>query len=204
MHHPRLFAALACAAISLFVLPAPAEAKRFKGDVKNLVPEAPLPNAEGYLPSGGETKLLDPALIRFTQASCSVRFRDGRSVEALIADLKAGRISAEQLPPLRVFVLNGAIWSLDNRRLHAFKTTGLPVRVVRATAKEIQKESYKYSTANGGRSIEVRGNGPTLPPRTVSRGLENKGAGKVGGLLDRLPGREVTRDRIARPGGRPR
>lgn len=199
----HLFVALvALLAGSAFAQPTPpvrdyrSSGGRFEGDIKNLVPDAPLANAASLLPSQpGEVKTIDAKLVLFSQNTCSATFRDGRSVIDLIADLKAGRIKAESVPALRVFLHNGAIWSLDNRRLYAFKEAGLPVRIVLATEAEIKKEAYKYSTTSGGRTIRLTGlNNLPNGGRTVERTTPGEGRG---GLVERLPLAEELRRRAA-------
>eukprot|EP00438_Fugacium_kawagutii_P021153 Skav201942 [mRNA] locus=scaffold2764:79008:80459:- [translate_table: standard] len=59
--------------------------------------------------------------IRFTQNSVAACFRDGQPLEDLVENLKAGRISTDDLPPIRVVEQMDMFWSLDNRRLHCMK-----------------------------------------------------------------------------------
>jgi len=44
------------------------------------------------------------------------------------------------LPPIRVFEKDGAVYSLDNRRLLAASEAGVPIKVVPATPAEVAKE----------------------------------------------------------------
>lgn len=81
----------------------------------------------------------------------------GRSVNDLIDGLRKGTIKADDLPPIRIFERNGQIFSLDNRRLYAFREANIPVRTRPATLAEIQNESFKFTSTNGGISIRVRG-----------------------------------------------
>ncbi len=59
--------------------------------------------------------------VRFTQNNISKNFKDGKNVNDLIADLKSGKISSDDIPAIRVFEKDGKIYSLDNRRLKAFQ-----------------------------------------------------------------------------------
>ena len=70
--------------------------------------------------------------------------------------LKENTVDVSEIPPIRIFEVNGQLFTLDNRRHYAFKKAGVPIKTVPATATEIQKESYKFSTANGGVDINVR------------------------------------------------
>ena len=64
---------------------------------------------------------LNSSDVRFTQDSISANFRDGRSVQELIDNMRSGSVVPDDLPALRVFEENGKIYSLDNRRLFAAK-----------------------------------------------------------------------------------
>jgi filamentous hemagglutinin len=105
------------------------------------------------LPEGGYVR---SERIRFTQDSIKSTFKDGRSVQGLIDDLKAGRVTGDDVPPIRVFERNGELYSLDNRRLYAFQEVGVPIRTIPATAEEVAAEAWKFTTKNDGLSIRVR------------------------------------------------
>jgi hypothetical protein len=99
----------------------------------------------------------DARSIRFTQDSCKKTFKDGRSVFDLAMDLKSGRISPDDIPPIRIFEKWGQIHSLDNRRLLAFQIADVPIRVKAATNKEIQ--AWDITTLTHGLGITVRDTG---------------------------------------------
>ena len=102
----------------------------------------------------------DPMSIRFTQGGCSMRFKDGSSVTDLISALKSGSVTADDIPPLRIFERDGKIYSLDNRRLFAFKEAKIDVRVKAATQREIRDEAWKMNDMlDDGMTIKVRGIG---------------------------------------------
>lgn len=86
-------------------------------------------------------------------------FKDGRAVGNLIAGLKNGSIKPSNVGPIRVFMKDGKMFTLDNRRLYAFQQAGVQsIRVVWATAAELAKElPKKLTTENGGVSVVVRG-----------------------------------------------
>ncbi len=102
----------------------------------------------------------DAKTIRFTQNNMNNQFSDGKSVKGLIDDLKAGKVSGDDIPPIRVFEKDGKIYSLDNRRLKAFQEANLPIRMRKATATEVSKElPTKFTTITDGLTIKVRGGG---------------------------------------------
>ncbi len=100
---------------------------------------------------------VDPSTIRFTQSSIGREFRAGGTLGHAIEQLRSGALAAEAFPPIRTFVRDGVIYTLDNRRLFVFQRAGVAIRTVRATAEEIARESWKFTTRNGGTSIRVRG-----------------------------------------------
>ena len=61
--------------------------------------------------------------VRFTQDSVASLFQNPNlpPVSALIEELKSGNVLVENLPPLRLILLDGEVYSLDNRRLFAYK-----------------------------------------------------------------------------------
>jgi hypothetical protein len=52
---------------------------------------------------------------------------------------------------------DGQLFTLDNRRLEAFRRAGVPIPWRMATPEEIEEESFKFTTKNGGISVKVRG-----------------------------------------------
>jgi RHS repeat-associated protein len=109
--------------------------------------------------SKGVTKgLVDTNTLRFTQDSIGSKFSDGRSVQGLIDGLKSGKVSPNDLPPIRTFQKDGLTFTLDNRRLFAAHQAGVQVKTVPATAAEIAKElPRKFTTPNNGTIIGIRG-----------------------------------------------
>ncbi len=102
-------------------------------------------------------KLMDPSKIRFSQDSISPFFKGGRSLEDLIAGLKNGTIKPQDVPPIRVFENEGQLFTLDNRRLEAFRQAGVPIPFQTATPDEVANEAWKLTTQNGGASVRIRG-----------------------------------------------
>jgi RHS repeat-associated protein len=124
-----------------------------------------LPGA-GYGPlARGAEGLVNPQTIRFTQNSIGEGFKDGSgSVRGLADGLRAGSVDPGAIPPLRLVEHNGAVYTLDNRRLAAFHLAGVNAPARMATPAEISREwSKKFTTLNGGTSITIRGGGGSVP-----------------------------------------
>jgi hypothetical protein len=100
---------------------------------------------------------MDPNQVRFSQSSISFRFRDGGTIEDLAQGLRTGRIRSSDVPPLRLVERDGLLFTLDNRRLEAFRRAGVSIPWRMATEEEIAAEDWKFSTKNQGASIRVRG-----------------------------------------------
>ena len=106
---------------------------------------------------GENAQLLDPQSIRFSQASIKATFRDGTSIDDLVEELQSGRLHPHNVPAIRVFERDGKLFTLDNRRLEAFRRAGVHVPVRMATPQEIAEEAWKFTTPNDGESIRIRG-----------------------------------------------
>ena len=84
-------------------------------------------------------------------------FRDDRSLEETIESLRSGKIKPEDIPPIRIGEINGEIYTLDHRRLVAFREAGLPIRYQKATKRELEEESgRKMKTRSDGNHINIR------------------------------------------------
>lgn len=84
-------------------------------------------------------------------------FRDGTSINDLAAGLRSGRINPESIPAIRIFEHDGKLFTLDNRRLEAFRRAKVAIPVRMATPQEIAEEAWKFTTQNEGLSIRIRG-----------------------------------------------
>ncbi|HVI39745.1 MAG TPA: hypothetical protein VM577_03720, partial [Anaerovoracaceae bacterium] len=116
--------------------------------------------AKSALPSAlpeGLNGLANPNSIRFSQDSVANTFKNSTALQETIDALKSGKISPNDLPPIRVFEQNGVIYTLDNRRLLVASEAGVPIKITPATAEEIAKEGWKMTTPNNGTIICVRG-----------------------------------------------
>src|SRR5437588_722662 len=103
---------------------------------------------------------MDPTNVRFSQNSISYRFRDGSTIDALAEGLRNGQVRPEDVPPLRLVAREGQMFTLDNRRLEAFRRAGVAIPWRLATPEEIATEAWKFTTTNGGLSVRVRGQLP--------------------------------------------
>jgi hypothetical protein len=104
---------------------------------------------------------IDPSLVRFSQDSVGSTFRNGNTLNDSIAGLRAGGAeAAANYPPIRVFEHQGALYTLDNRRLVVFSHAGQQVPFRMATEAELAKEfTGKFTTTEAqgwGLFIEVR------------------------------------------------
>jgi hypothetical protein len=106
---------------------------------------------------GGSIQLLNPQSIRFSQASIKATFRDGTSIDDLAEELRSGHLLPHDVPAIRIFERDGKLFTLDNRRLEAFRRAGIDVPVRMATPQEMAEESWKFTTHNEGVSIRIRG-----------------------------------------------
>jgi hypothetical protein len=52
---------------------------------------------------------------------------------------------------------DGVYFTLDNRRLEAFRRAGVPIPWRLATPEEVEADAFKFTTRNGGVSVRVRG-----------------------------------------------
>lgn len=104
-----------------------------------------------------DVRSIDPDLVRFSQDSIKGTFKNGGTVEDLAAGLRSGAIKPGDVPAIRVVERNGELFTLDNRRLEAFRRAGVPIRYRYATPQEAAREAFKFTTRNRGQSVRVRG-----------------------------------------------
>ena len=150
----------------------------FSGDLTIFAPKAALAGgtpqyeeSEKYKKSTGDTCRVDPndarvlekplgkvvaKTVRFTQDSIANKFIEYGTLKETIAELKSGELSPDVFDPIRVFEVNGMIFSLDNRRLFVFQQAELQIMTIPATSEEIINDSFKFTTRNCGKTIRVR------------------------------------------------
>lgn len=101
---------------------------------------------------------INPAFVRFTQNTISSSFPSGGNVEELAEALQSGTVSPDDIPPIRLVEREGKLYSLDNRRLEAFRRAQVDIRYRMATDEEIRTEwRRKFTTTNDGESVVIRG-----------------------------------------------
>lgn len=98
---------------------------------------------------------INPKHVRFSQSSISAKFRDGRSVEELTKGLKEKKILPQAITPIRIVEKDGLIYSLDNRRLKAFKDAGIDIPYVKLDVIP-SNQYFKFTTTNQGQSIIIK------------------------------------------------
>jgi hypothetical protein len=99
---------------------------------------------------------IDPNTVRFTQSSIRATFRNGGTIDQLAEGLRLGSVDPATVPPIRLFEREGKLFTLDNRRLEAFRRANVTVPFRMATPEEVEAESWKFTTQNEGASIRVR------------------------------------------------
>jgi hypothetical protein len=109
------------------------------------------------LPTSGR---INPKKIRFSQDSMKTDFKgEFGSVKDLATSLKGGQVDPSTIPPIRIVVKDGKVFTLDNRRLKAFQDAGIDIPFVKLDS--IPKgEFFKFTTKNDGVSISIRGANP--------------------------------------------
>lgn len=101
--------------------------------------------------------MIDPATVRFSQSIISRNFSAGGSVDDLAAGLRSGTVKPADVPAIRLVERDGSLFTLDNRRLEAFRRAEVPIPYRMATPEEAAAEAWKFTTRNNGTSIRVRG-----------------------------------------------
>ncbi len=101
---------------------------------------------------------IDPQAVRFTQESISYTFKEGGTIDDLASGLRTGVVLAAGVEPIRLVEREGRLYTLDNRRLEAFRRAGAAVPYRMATAREIRREwARKFTTTSDGVAVTVRG-----------------------------------------------
>jgi hypothetical protein len=101
--------------------------------------------------------MLSPWSIRFSQNGIQATFKDGTFIEDVAAGLRSGQINPRDMPPIRLARRDGKLYTLDNRRLEAFRRAEVEVPARMATPHEIAEAGWKFTTKNDGESVRIRG-----------------------------------------------
>jgi hypothetical protein len=98
--------------------------------------------------------------IRFTQDTISPATKAGVSLDTLTDEITNGFFKGS----IRVTEYQGQFWTLDNRRLAAFKLLGQDVPVTIMKFADVAEEFWeKHTTVTNGLTIVVRGTEITIP-----------------------------------------
>jgi RHS repeat-associated protein len=112
----------------------------------------------------GGNNTINPQNINFMQNS--IKNQTGSyTVLGNAEALKNGTLKASDLPEIRIWKdSEGKLWTLDHRRLAAFRIAGLDSVPFRwATDEEIANQMWKMTTKTNGRSIKLKlGNGESI------------------------------------------
>jgi RHS repeat-associated protein len=107
--------------------------------------------------SAKNIKKIDPNIVRFSQSSIRNAFRNGMTIDELAISLKNGATKINEIPPIRLVNQNNVLYTLDNRRLEAFRRAGMKIPYKIATAEEIAAEAWKFTSKNGGIFVKIKG-----------------------------------------------
>jgi hypothetical protein len=124
------------------------------GGIGDDLPKAFLsPDEFASLPGTGK---IESGKIRFSQDTINANFKPPfGSVDDFITDLKLGKVDPSSIKPIRLVEKDGQVFTLDNRRLHAFQQAGIDVPFQKLD-RIPKRELFKFTTKNEGLKIEVR------------------------------------------------
>jgi hypothetical protein len=84
------------------------------------------------------------------------RVRDGQTIDELVQELRAGLTQPHAVPPIRLVRCGKDLFTLDNRRLEAFRRAGIDVPYRMVGRQEALNEAWKHTTRVRGRWIRIR------------------------------------------------
>ena len=109
----------------------------------------------------GAIQQVNPWIVRFSQSSISYTFRRGpfagQTVDDLAQAMREAGGAPEGMPPIRLVLRYGQLFTLDNRRLFAARLAGVDIPFVMATEEEAENFAWHFITQNMGLSIDVLG-----------------------------------------------
>ncbi len=104
-----------------------------------------------------DTGTIDPKRVRTMQMGVSGRFGDRHSLEETIEGLRKGNVKPEHIPPIRVGEFEGEIYTMDHRRLIAFREAGMPIRYEKVAPETMKKAAKnKMDTRDSGITLKIR------------------------------------------------
>jgi hypothetical protein len=105
------------------------------------------------LPAEG---LISPSKLNAAQSDIGTEaFKGGRPLYELVNELKSGK-DPRSIDPVRVFEMDGKLFTLDHRRAYAAELAGVDVHYKLATPEEVQGELWKLSRVPG-KPVRLRG-----------------------------------------------
>lgn len=122
-----------------------------------------------HMRAGQKDRQMAVSLVCFTQNTVLCAFSDGTSVADLTQKLASGAVYPGEIDPIRVVYHQSRFWSLDNRRLRAFKdshTSKVPVVVVDLKDPDIKREFWCKKT---NKSLDEGGDFRSRGPFVLSR-----------------------------------
>ena len=121
-------------------------------------------SSENVGKGGSGTGTVNPKDVRYMQSSIKNQTGDYTVLDNAQA-LKEGTLKPSDLPEIRIWKDNdGNLWTLDHRRLAAFRIAGVDEVPFRwATDEEVASQMWKMTTKTGGASIKLKlGNGKSI------------------------------------------
>jgi hypothetical protein len=114
---------------------------------KMMLRQAATREAEAILAEAAVKGAIETEAVGFTQSSIKQTLSTGENLNEVIAALKGpgGEAMAAKFKPIRVFVRQGKIFTLDNRRLAIFAAAGRSIPFVLATEEEVAQEAWKFT-----------------------------------------------------------
>lgn len=98
---------------------------------------------------------VDPSEVLYTKLCIYITFAQDGLLEDAVEAIRAGTLSADSFPPIRVLTHRGRIYSLDNRRLWVFKAAKVPsVPVI--MMQPYRKLAMRLDSQNYGDTVELR------------------------------------------------
>ena len=103
-----------------------------------------------------EEGLINPSKLNAAQSDLGTQtFKDGRPIYELVNELKSGK-DPRSIEPVRVFEMDGKLFTLDHRRAYAAELAGVDVHYKLTTPEEVQSKLGRLSRVPG-KPVRLRG-----------------------------------------------